>query len=209
MNKPRGRRPGSPDTRSAILDAARVAFVEHGYQGATLRRIASDAGVDIRLIAHHFGSKKGLFAAAMTLPLSPSEALERALSGPPESWATGILTAALRAWDVPETGQPLLRLLQSALTDPEQRPALAGFAERELVDRIEERLDGPHARRRASAAATLVAGMIVSRYVLEVAPLSTMSEREVVATLRPLLQTALHPPRRPGPPGVMNSPAQR
>lgn len=198
MNNPRGRRPGSPDTRSAILDAARAAFVDHGYQGATLRRIAADAGVDIRLIAHHFGSKKGLFAAAMTLPLSPSEVLERALAGPPETWAAGILTAALRAWDAPGTGQPLLRLLQSALTDPEQRPALAGFLERELVGRIEERLQGPHARRRATAAASVIAGMIVSRYVLEVAPIRDMSEREVVATLRPLLQAALQPPvRRP------------
>lgn len=196
MNKPRGRRPGSPDTRSAIVDVARAAFVEHGYQGATLRRIAADAGVDIRLIAHHFGSKKGLFAAAMTLPLSPSEVLEQALAGPPETWAARILTAALRAWDVPATGQPLLRLLQSALTDPEQRPALAGFLERELVARIEERLDGPHARRRATAAASVIAGMIVSRYVLEVAPIRDMSEREVVATLSPLLQTALQPPRR-------------
>lgn len=196
MNKPRGRRPGSPDTRSAILDAARVAFVEHGYQGATLRRIAADAGVDIRLIAHHFGSKKGLFAAAMTLPVSPSEVLDRALSGPPETWATTLLSAALRVWDAPETGQPLLRLLQTALDDPDQRPALTGFVEREIVSRIEDRLEGPYARRRATAAATLVAGMIVSRYVLEVEPLHGMRERDVVATLRPLLQTALAPPAR-------------
>lgn len=196
MNKPRGRRPGSPDTRAAVLDAARRAFVEHGYQGATLRRIAADADVDIKLIAHHFGSKKGLFAAAMTLPVNPGEVLDRALTGPVDQWATRLLTAAVRAWDDPATGQPLHRLLQTALVDAEQRPALTGFIERELVARIEERLEGPYARRRAAAAAAVLAGMIVSRYILAVAPIRDMSEGEVVATLRPLLQTAFLPPAR-------------
>src|SRR5688572_24691703 len=42
----RGRRPGGGDTRTALLDAARAAFVELGYNGATVRGIAERAGVD-------------------------------------------------------------------------------------------------------------------------------------------------------------------
>ena len=38
-----GRRPGNPDTRQAILDAARATFAESGFDGASIRRIAWNA----------------------------------------------------------------------------------------------------------------------------------------------------------------------
>lgn len=193
MNKSRGRRPGSPDTRSEILAAARIAFAEHGYRGATVRRIADDAGVDIRLIAHHFGNKRGLFREAMTLPISPSDALARALEGPRETWAAGILAAALAAWDAPATGQPLRRLLAEAVSEGEQARALSEFLERELIDPLAQRLDGPQQRRRATAAVTVVAGMILQRYALGAAPMKELSQREVIATLGPLIDAALRP----------------
>jgi AcrR family transcriptional regulator len=193
MNKSRGRRPGGPDTRSEILAAAKSAFAEHGYRGATVRRIAEDAGVDIRLIAHHFGNKRGLFREAMTLPISPSDALARALAGPRETWAAGILTAALTAWDSPDTGQPLRRLLAEAVSDSEQGRALSEFLERELIDPLAQRLDGPQRRRRATAAVTVVAGMILQRYALDAAPMKELSQREVIATLGPLIDAALRP----------------
>ena len=41
-----GRRPGESGTRQAILDAARAQFAAHGWDGATIRAIAADAGVD-------------------------------------------------------------------------------------------------------------------------------------------------------------------
>lgn len=193
MNKSRGRRPGSPDTRSEILAAARIAFAEHGYSGATVRRIGDDAGVDIRLIAHHFGNKRGLFREAMTLPISPSDALARALEGPRETWAAGILAAALAAWNAPATGQPLRRLLAEAVSDGEQARALSEFLERELIDPLAQRLDGPQRRRRATAAVTVVAGMILQRYALGAAPMKELSQQEVIATLGPLIDAALRP----------------
>ncbi|MGQ0848378.1 MAG: helix-turn-helix domain-containing protein, partial [Actinomycetota bacterium] len=42
----RGRRPGDSDTRTLILDAARRTFAREGYQRATIRTIATGAGVD-------------------------------------------------------------------------------------------------------------------------------------------------------------------
>ena len=39
-----GRRPGNQDTREAILAAARKAFAEKGFDGASIRAIATSAG---------------------------------------------------------------------------------------------------------------------------------------------------------------------
>lgn len=68
-----------------ILDAAEILFAEHGYDGVTLRKIATMADVDVALTNYHFGSKKGLFRAvferrAVILNDLRSEALEACLS---------------------------------------------------------------------------------------------------------------------------------
>ncbi|MET0966245.1 MAG: TetR family transcriptional regulator [Nakamurella sp.] len=48
--------------RARIRDSAIVYFGRHGFQSATVRAIASDAGVSPALVIHHFGSKDGLRA---------------------------------------------------------------------------------------------------------------------------------------------------
>ena len=75
-----GRRGGDSGTREAILDAARKRFAAHGYDGATIRRIAADAGVDPALVHHFFGTKERLFAAAVRLPVVPGELISSALA---------------------------------------------------------------------------------------------------------------------------------
>ncbi len=46
-----------------ILDAAEELFALHGYDGVTLRQIATRAGVDVALANYHFGKKLDLFNA--------------------------------------------------------------------------------------------------------------------------------------------------
>jgi AcrR family transcriptional regulator len=46
--------------RARILDAALEQFAEHGFAGATMKRIADAAGVSVGLVQHHFGTKAGL-----------------------------------------------------------------------------------------------------------------------------------------------------
>lgn len=55
----------SQPTRDAILEAARSAFLAHGYGQVGVREIAADAGVDGALINRYFGSKLGLFRAVI------------------------------------------------------------------------------------------------------------------------------------------------
>lgn len=66
MGKRRGRRPDtdSADTRAQIIRAAQVAFADHGYQAASMHRIADAAGVTVRAIYHYVPSKQALFQAA-------------------------------------------------------------------------------------------------------------------------------------------------
>lgn len=48
-------------TRQAILDAAVSEFWEHGYRGASVRKICTRAGTSSNAIAYHFGSKEKLY----------------------------------------------------------------------------------------------------------------------------------------------------
>ena len=52
-----------PSKRDRILDVAERLFAEHGYDGVTIRQIASGAEVDVALASYHFGKKLDLFQA--------------------------------------------------------------------------------------------------------------------------------------------------
>ncbi len=54
---------GRPDTRAAILSAARGLFEEQGYHGAGLEAVAKRAGVSRQAIYLHFASKADLLTA--------------------------------------------------------------------------------------------------------------------------------------------------
>jgi AcrR family transcriptional regulator len=52
-------------TRESILEAAGRAFAARGFDGASLRVIAAEAGVGQPLLVYHFGSKEGVWRAAV------------------------------------------------------------------------------------------------------------------------------------------------
>jgi AcrR family transcriptional regulator len=49
------------DTRNRIVEAALGVFAENGFHGATMRDIATQAGVSQGLLHHHFGGKEALW----------------------------------------------------------------------------------------------------------------------------------------------------
>jgi len=53
------------DTRLRILRAALEVFAQEGYAGASTRRLAQRAAVNLPAIQYYFGSKKGLYAAVI------------------------------------------------------------------------------------------------------------------------------------------------
>ncbi len=51
------------DKREQILEVAEALFAEHGYEGTSVRKLASKAKINIAMISYYFGSKEKLFEA--------------------------------------------------------------------------------------------------------------------------------------------------
>ena len=94
-----GRRPGSPDTRQQILDSARKVFAANGFNKASIRKIATNAGVDPALVHHYFRSKDELFLATVDVPINPREVVEQLLRDGTEGLGGRMVTAILGVWD--------------------------------------------------------------------------------------------------------------
>ncbi len=63
---PPARRPRDPErTRRDILVAAREEFVEYGFEGARVDRIAARAGSNKRMLYHYIGNKEALYARVL------------------------------------------------------------------------------------------------------------------------------------------------
>lgn len=201
MNKPRGRgRPrGRSTTREDILAVAGRRFLAEGYAAVSMRSVAAEAGVDPALISYHFGSKRGLFGAALELTINPTLVVAAAVDAPDEVLPERLLRSLLAVWDEPERSAPLRRLFERVAVEPDAARMLREVVEREILGQFAERLGGHD--RRAAAVTVQLAGLIFLRYLLRVEPLASMSADEVVATLGPTIALALGTPsrRRPSP----------
>jgi len=67
--QPTRTRRSTEEVRTLVLTSARRLFSIHGYGGTSTRDVANDAGVTAPAIYRHFGSKEGLFEAAVEQPL--------------------------------------------------------------------------------------------------------------------------------------------
>jgi AcrR family transcriptional regulator len=59
------------DTPAALVAAGRHVFARKGFDGASVRDITRQAGVNLGAITYHFGSKRGLYEAVLTSGLGP------------------------------------------------------------------------------------------------------------------------------------------
>ena len=54
------------DTKERIIRVATRLFAERGYDGASIRAIAREAGANLCAISYHFGGKEGLYQAVLS-----------------------------------------------------------------------------------------------------------------------------------------------
>ncbi|RBY91975.1 TetR/AcrR family transcriptional regulator [Blastococcus sp. TF02-8] len=175
-----------------MLAAAREAFAERGFDGATIRQIATVAGVDPALVHHYFGSKDQLFLAAIEAPADPAELLPELLSGDPAELGANVVRLLLRVWDGP--GQSAgLALVRSAVGNEWTAKLLREFLVSQVLRRVLGTLDLPPAEREARGAlvASQLIGVVMGRYVLRVEPLASASPGWLAATIGPTLQRYL------------------
>ncbi|WFE29351.1 TetR family transcriptional regulator [Solwaraspora sp. WMMD791] len=192
MARRTGRRPGNPDTREAILTAARQTFGERGFDQASVRAIAAAAGVDPALVHHYFGTKDNLFLAAMNAPVDPAELLPQAFAGGREEVGQRLVRLVLGVWDSP-AGVAALALLRSALSNDWTARLMREFVTTQIVRRVLGQLDLDPAELplRTALVVSQMAGLLVTRYVLRLSPLSTMAADEVAAAVGPTIQRYL------------------
>jgi AcrR family transcriptional regulator len=186
-----GRRPGVSGTREAILDAARRAFAEQGYQRATIRGVAELAGVDPALVHHYFGTKQDLFVAAVQLPINPVPQLMAVLGEDPDRTGERIVEVFLSVWDHAADRSPLLALIRSAVGDERAAAMLREFITEEVLGQLAHRLGSPDARLRATLVASQLIGLAMARYIVRVEPLASAPAAELTAAVGPTLQRYL------------------
>ena len=153
-------------TRRRVVDAALELFLERWIDDVTLRDVASAAGVALQTVVNHFGSKEGLFLAAIARFRETVEEVRYTAKPDDVAGAARVLVK-----DYERTGNASIR----ALAVEDRIPAIAqGLAEgrtmhREWVERtFPGVLDGLSAAERerrllALCAATDVTTAIQSR----------------------------------------------
>ncbi len=73
--------------RAHLVDIACALFAEHGYDAVGLEEVAVAAGQTRGAVYHHFGSKRGLFSAALVqVQGSVAEAVEAAAVAETDPW---------------------------------------------------------------------------------------------------------------------------
>jgi AcrR family transcriptional regulator len=187
-----GRRPGNPDTRATILEAAREAFAERGFDGASIRQIATSAAVDPALVHHYFGTKDDLFRATLQVPFDPAEILPQVLTGSREDIGERLVTTFLRIWDSP-AGTTLAAVVRSAMTRDATVRLLREFLTTQILRRVLAHLDldPAEAPLRTSLVASQMAGLGVMRYIVKLEPLASAPPEVVVAAIAPTVQRYL------------------
>ncbi|MGE0601204.1 MAG: TetR family transcriptional regulator [Dehalococcoidia bacterium] len=188
-----GRRPGSPATREAILAAAREAFIDSGYRGATIRAIAKDAGVDPALVMHFFGNKKMLFAEAMHPPFEPAEVLGKAIAASPAEAGMAVARFFIDAWESDSQRRGLIGLVRSAVTE-ESAGAMLGENLLRPVEALLAKADTDQPGLRASLIASQLIGLAVARYVVGFGPMTAASAEELAQAIGPTIQRYISEP---------------
>jgi AcrR family transcriptional regulator len=188
------RRPGrwrsGAESKQRILQTARELFGQHGYGGTTVRAIAIAAGVDPAMVFYFFGTKQGLFAAAIEMSGNVPPAIESIFTAGLDGIGERIVRTLLENLDKSDR-TPLVMLTRSAPTDDQSQALLREFIDREITDRLAALLGTPDAALRAGMVNVQILGLAVARYIVRIEPIVSSSVDELVTRFGPLVQHCL------------------
>jgi AcrR family transcriptional regulator len=175
----------SEKTRTAILAAARQLLAERGYEATTIRAVAATAGIDPSMVMRYYGSKEGLFAAAVDVDLH----LPQPSDLPRERIGELLAKHLLSRWEGELSDEFIRLLLRSAGTNKAAAEQFRLIFERQPLTFVQELTgNAPDARRRAAVVSSQVLGMSYCRYILELPAVVELDAETLARTLAPVLQ---------------------
>ncbi|MFD6418199.1 TetR family transcriptional regulator [Streptomyces sp. NPDC060194] len=174
-----------------MLRAAQECFAVRGYEGTTVREIARTAGVDAALVHYYFGSKREVFAAAISDALRPGEIGPAVLGGGPEGIGERMLRAFLEQWSSRERREPMLAVIRSAFSHEEAAVQLRHFVTTEVLGILVRAIPRPDAAVRATLVGSQLIGLIMVRYIVRVEPLASADTETLVRLFAPVVQRFL------------------
>jgi AcrR family transcriptional regulator len=189
--KRRGRRPGPSGTREAITQAARRQFSELGYDRASIRSVAAEAGVDPALVVHYFGSKQRLFLAAIELPFEVGDLVERLETGPREQVGERVARFALEVLGNPDARARWTGMIRAAASDHDAAGLLREVLTQRIFEPLAKALGSEDAQLRANLASSQMVGLVMARYIIAIEPLASADAETVVSAIAPTLQRYL------------------
>jgi AcrR family transcriptional regulator len=164
------RKKDSAATKAAILDAARRVFTAVGYDNAGMREIAAEAGVHASLVGRYFGSKRGLFEAAVPSTFS----IEPYLRDDREAFARALVEHML---DKPKGDYDATLALIRSAGNPDAAELLRAGLEERFVAPLADWIGSAAGPERASLLLAFLAGLAVMRDVLTLPALQSDTER--------------------------------
>lgn len=177
-------------TQTRILRAARRQFAELGYEAATIRAIAAEAGADPGLVMRYFGSKSELFA--QVAGIDP----DREVTGLPEEAAEQLLAALQHK--LAEQPIDALVAIRAMFVHPEAatdvRSAMLA-QQRQTAGHMGD----PDAELRAGLIGAITLGAVIGRHLLQLEGLRDADPERICALLRPAFHDVVHEPPVPSP----------
>ena len=186
VDQPRTRRRDADATRHAILAAAKSHFARAGYEGAHLRDIAVDAGVDAALINRYFGGKEGLFAEVLKRAIRT----DRLALFEGDRGRVGFEIARHFANQSAHHNEERLHAFQfllRAATSPTTSPMLNEAVQQRFMGPIREWLGGDDADVRSRLISAFFIGLLVERLIRD-EPLPEKEREPFIEKLATILQ---------------------
>lgn len=151
------------DTRIRILKAAQQSFAEMGYSVAGIRHIAAAAAVDPALVIRYFGSKAGLYEAALADAVPDYPGLDLSYERFGERLTAKLVEAIL--------DDRALAMIVLSAGDPEARAISLNVLRKQAIGPLVEWLGPPNAEARATRMIMLLTGfMFYTRQVPVMSP---------------------------------------
>jgi AcrR family transcriptional regulator len=169
--------PKSIRTRTAIENAARELFAAHGFEGTTVRDIATRAHIDVSMIIAYFGSKDALFAL-VAQPHPPD------FSGvKPNKIGEAMVRHLLDQWEGEGVDRGFPVLLRSAASNEQAAGKLREILLTQFFPAIARLGPSETASIRAGLVASQLLGFALARYVLRIPPLVDMPADLIIRTI--------------------------